>query len=159
VQADEVLLGKVQAAIRNVIETGEGVSATPRAIAKLLEAAGVETTVGGRRVGGAYAENVFRTNLMDSYRRGAQEELAEVSDDFPVWRWAGIRDGRQRASHERFFDKYFPSSVSFEEVRDADGYDGYQDRCDFIPIYVSEWRRLRAAGARIAAGYADPLAA
>lgn len=155
VRADQVVLDKVKQAIQGVIETGQDVSATPRLIAALLRDAGIEQTVGGRRVGGAYVENLFRTNMMESYRAGAQQELAEVADDFPVWRFVGIADGRQRATHAIHNDKFFPSSVTFEEVRDSvkGEFDGYQCRCDFIPIYVSEWKRLQAAGSRIEPGW------
>lgn len=161
---DEVVLGKVQAAISNVLATGATVSAMPRTITTILEAAGIQQTVGGRKVGGAYSEAVFRTNMMESYHAGAQQELEEVADDFPVWRYVAVSgpggqgDGRNRPSHLAKHNQYYPSSVSFTSVRGTAAEDVIQCRCDFIPIYRSEWLELRKAGARIAPGYTDPVA-
>jgi len=159
VDTDAIILGRVQDAIRGVVETGREVSSAPRQILDILESAGIQQTVGGRTVGGAYAENVFRTNMMESYRAGAQQELAEVADDFPVWRYVGIRDGRQRPAHAVHFDQYYPTTTPFNTVRDsvAGKFDGYQCRCDFIPIYHGEWVKLRSEGARIADGHTDPV--
>lgn len=159
VNTDAIVLGRVQSAISDVLATGKSVSAAPRQILSLLQAAGIEQTVGGKRVDGVYAENIFRTNMMEAYRDGAQEELAEVADSFPVWRYVGIADGRQRPAHQVHFDRYYPSTVPFAKVRDsvAGKFDGFQCRCDMIPVYISEWVELRKGGARMAPGYADPV--
>jgi len=151
VNADEVVLDRIKGAIEDVLRTGKDVRATPRAILNLLQEAGITQTEGGKQVSGAYAENVFRTNMMESYRDGAQQELAEVADSFPVWRYVGISDGRQRPAHAAHFDKYYPSSVEFSRVRDsvAGHFDGFQCRCDFIPIFHTEWLALQHAGARV----------
>lgn len=143
---DQVVLEKVQAVIRDSLQRGEDVKTTAKAIDEVLDAAGV----GPRQKG--YAEMVARTNLRGSYVAGAQRELAQVADYFPVWRYVGIRDGRERDSHRVHFGKYFPSSIPFTEVRDSvkGEFDGHNDRCDFVPIPVDEWEELQANGARLA---------
>lgn len=81
----------------------------------LLERAGVSPN------NPAYAETVFRTNMMDAYNEGATAELQDpdVADFFPVWRYVGIADGRERDSHREHFDKYFLNATSFAAVRDS----------------------------------------
>jgi hypothetical protein len=127
---DEVLLTKVQSLIEERLATGVGISTAPAEIDALLELAGVASA------NPQYAEMVFRTNMMDAMTTGAMKELQAVSDTFPLWKYTGIEDGRQRPWHGEHFGKYYDSSVDFADVRDsAKGeYDGYNCRCNFIPI-------------------------
>ena len=139
------LLQRIHGIIRDVLESGKKVSAAPRTIARVLDEAGLTPR------NPDYASMVFRTNMMAAYNRGAAEELKEASDDFPVWKYLGIRDGRQGADHEPHFDRYYPSRVSFEAVR---GDRPFNCRCTFQPIYRDDWKELQAKGARLAEGYA-----
>lgn len=150
VETEETLLEKIQKLIAEKLESGKKIKAAPRQIAALLEEVGVSPR------NPQYAEMVFRTNTRDSYLQGAQQQLHEVADYFPVWRYVGIRDGRQGHDHEPMFDQFYPSTTLFAEVR---GKRVYNCRCDFIPLSAAEWRELRTAGKRIAMGYSDPLAA
>lgn len=140
--ADAVVLERVQAAIAEALATGE-VTGAPAEIDAILDAAGVTHRNPG------YAENVFRTNMMDSYNTGSQLELAEVSDTFPVWQYMNPDDGRSRPHHAKRNGKYYSSSVPFTEVRGTDIEDVAQCRC--IPREVDkwEWAELQAAGATI----------
>lgn len=141
---DGVVLEKVQAALARMLETGE-VSQGPHLIDKLLDQAGITPANPG------YAENVFRTNAMDAYRQGQHEEVQALGDEFPVWRYLGISDGRERPSHAVHFGKYFPASVSFGEVADSvkGKFDRYQCRCDQQFIHKKEWKRLQEQGATL----------
>lgn len=134
---DTVLIGKVQKAISNALETGQG--NTP-AVQEILDAAGVTPK------NSQYADMVFRTNAMDAYNVGAQRELqlADTMETFPVWQYLGIKDGRQGADHEPHFDRYYPSSASFDEVR---GDRPFNCRCTFAPVDKWQWADLQAAGA------------
>ena len=148
---DQMVLEKVKAAITSVLETGNEVRATPRKINRILDEAGVTPK------NPQYAEMVMRTNMKESYNVGADQERMDpdVVETFPVWRYIGIHDGRERDRHRAHFDRYFPADVSFAEVRDsiAGKFDGYNCRCDQVPIDKWEWAKLVAAGARIADGY------
>ena len=151
VNADAALLERVQAAIQGVLDSGNAVKATPRAITDLLHEAGVTETVGGTQVAGEYSSMLTRTNLMNSYNDGSQQELAEVATEFPWWRFVGIADGRQRPSHAAHFDKYYSSDVPFTSVRDSiDGmFSGFNCRCTMIPIYRSDVEKLQAGGVKL----------
>jgi hypothetical protein len=81
------------------------------------------------------------------------EPAAGPDEDMPVWLYAGVPDGRQGADHEAHFGKYFPSSVPFAQVR---GPRWQGCRCRPVRVTRAGWRKLKAAGARIAEGYEDP---
>lgn len=137
---DAVLLERVKGLILGALESGQ--SGTPQAIDDLLRAAGVAPQ------NAQYSSMVFRTNAMDAYNRGAAAELEDplMQEYFPVWQYAGIRDGRQGKDHEPHFDKYYPSSATFEEVR---GDRPYNCRCTFIPTDKFTWADLRAKGVQV----------
>jgi hypothetical protein len=163
---EQTLLEKIQAAIAARLQSGDVTTGT-QAIRALLDEAGVSPR------NPQYAEMVLRTNLMDSYNRGqdAERQDPDVMETFPVWRYMGIRDGRQGADHEPHFDQYFPAAVSFAAVRDSlvvrDGRvvkagegEGrpFNCRCGAQEIDKWEWARLKRGGARIAEGYPDVAA-
>ncbi len=137
---EKILLQSVHEAIARVLETGEKVRETPKLIDIILDDAGVSPS------NPQYAEMIVRTNMMGAYNEGSQEELHEVADDFPVWKYLGIRDGRQGKDHEPHFDKYYPNSVNFADVR---GDRPYNCRCTFTPVYKSAWKRLQAGGVQV----------
>lgn len=142
--ADDVLLGKVQKAIADGLATGA--NAVPD-VQGLLDAAGVSPK------NPQYADMVVRTNAMDSYNTAAVDEMQhpDVRDTFPVWKYLGIADGRQRPSHDVHFNKYFPNSVSFAEIRDSvlGEYDGYNCRCTPSPVDAIEWDELHGKGMQV----------
>lgn len=114
VATEETLLARVKDLIRQGLETGK-VGTKPQQIQDLLDQAGVSPA------NPQYAEMAFRTNMMDAYNAGGTEELQDpdVADTFPVWQYLGIDDERAGEDHKPHFGKYFPSSVSFVEVRDS----------------------------------------
>ncbi len=140
--ADEVLLARIKAAIRTGLEQGKAVGTTARGIGDLLDSAGVST--GNPQ----YAEMVARTNMMDAYNSGATREMQDpaVQEFFPVWRYVGIRDGRQGKDHEPHFDRYYPNTAAFADVR---GPRPYNCRCTAIPIDRYDWAKLQEGGARV----------
>jgi F like protein len=143
VTTDETLLSRIQDIIARALATGEQVRATPKVIDSVLEQAGVAPK------NPQYAEMVMRTNMMSAYSAGSTQEMQDpdVRDSFPVWRYVGIRDGRQGSDHEPHFDKYYPNRLSFEEVR---GDRPWNCRCTSIPVFHKAWKRLQANGATLA---------
>lgn len=141
--AEQVILEKVQDLIQTRLESGEGIGTAPGEIAQVLDAAGVGED------NAQYAEMVFRTNMMDSYNQGAERELAEVSDTFPVWRYANPDDGRSRPAHAARVGRYYSSATPFAKVRGTDIGDVANCRCTFIPIDKYEWAELQQQGAKI----------
>jgi hypothetical protein len=124
VASDQVLLERVKAAI--VDELQGGAAATPN-VQAILDRAGVGTR------NPQYADMVVRTNMMDAYNQGAQDELAtpEMQLAFPAWRYLGILDSRTGDDHRPKIDKYYPSTATFAEVR---GPRVWNCRCSFQPI-------------------------
>lgn len=145
VATDQLLLDRVKQAIQETLEYGT--ASGPQRIQAILDQAGVSQR------NPAYAENVYRTNLKTAYNEGADAERQDpdIAGYIPCWRFVGIRDGRQRMRHEIHFDKFYPNSVTFAVIRDsaAGKFDGFNCRCDQIPIHRVEWERLENAGARI----------
>lgn len=140
---DEALLGKVKGIIQKKLETGAGGTAD---VQDVLDQAGVSSR------NPQYAEMVTRTNVLDSYNQGQTAELQrpEMIDTFPVWAYLGIRDGRQGADHEPKFDKYYPSTAAFADVR---GPRIFNCRCTQSGISKWEWAELQKAGAAAESGW------
>jgi hypothetical protein len=145
------LLDRVKDVIAGVLETGQGAKSAPGLIDRVLDEAGVTPRNPQR------AEMIFRTNAMQAYNAGTHAEMQDpdVADEFPAWRYLGIRDGRQGKDHEPHFDHYYPSSVRFEDVR---GPRVFNCRCTSQPIHRSQWRRLRTQGVDFSS-FAEPKGA
>lgn len=137
---DQVMLDKVKQAIAAEL-AGQIGESTPD-VQAILDAVGVSPR------SPQYAEMVVRTNVMDAYNQGVAAELADpaMQEIFPVWRYEGIRDGRQGEDHEPRFDRYYPSSATFHEVR---GPRVFNCRCGSTPISKYEWADLLRRGERV----------
>lgn len=141
VATEETILRKVQDLIAKRLESGEGVSSAAADIDALLDEVGVSPTNPG------YAEMVFRTNAMDAYNTGAQRQLSESADTFPIWQYSNPDDGRSRPHHADLNGRYFSSQVPFNVIRGTGINDVANCRCVPIPIDKWEWSDLRRAGA------------
>lgn len=150
VATDTTILQRVQGVIADRMQTGVGFSTAAADIQDVLRAAGVDR-------GGAYAEAVFRTNVMDSYNQARTQELRDpdVAAAFPVWEYVNPSDSRSRPEHAARNGKYYPSSATFNEVRGTEAKDTINCRCSFAAVSKYRWNKLKAAGARIADGYPD----
>lgn len=145
VAADQSLLSRVKQVILDQIESGR----RPFAVADIqdeLDAAGV----GGGNP--QYAEMVYRTNMNDAYMQGFSREMQapDMQQEFPAWQYLGIKDGRQGEDHEPHFDRYFPNTATFSEVR---GNRVFNCRCSAAPIHRFEWDRLKQKGERTEGGW------
>jgi hypothetical protein len=140
-RADQVLLDRVKGLIQTGLESGQPGGMAPR-IEHLLDDAGVSPA------NPQYSDMVFRTNMMDAYTPGAQEELQtpDMQELFPAWQYLGIRDGRQGKDHEPHFSLYFSNEVMFGEVR---GERVFNCRCSPRPIDKFEWAKLQDQGKRL----------
>ena len=148
VATDTALLGKVQDLLRDRLATGVGISTAPQEINRILDDVGVGPA------NPQYGEMVFRTNMMDSYNQGFQEELAaSTSGSFPVWQYHAILDDRVRDEHRAHDGNYYPASVPFTTVRDSNGSNPFNCRCTFSPVYVDDWEELQRQGATVATDY------
>lgn len=137
------LTEKMQAAIADRLESGK-VTDGPRAVKAILDDAGCTKS------SPAYANLVWRTNALDSYNQATQDQITAMSGTFPVWRYANPHDNRSRPKHAALDGLYFPSSVLFTRVRGETLDDAANCRCTPIAVSKWAWRRLEAAGARLA---------
>ncbi len=132
---------------------GSTLPAVPDALSAAESVESLLTQAGVSPANPSYASMVVRTNMMSAYNEGAMAEMQDpdVADVFPVWRYVGISDGRQRPSHEVQFDKYFSNDTDFADVRDAvkGSFDGFACRCTFIPTDRWSWAALQASGTEL----------
>jgi hypothetical protein len=96
----------------------------------------------------SYSEMVYRTNVIDAYHTGFDRVMdsKEMQEDFPVWEYIGIRDGRQGEDHEPKFGKFYPSSATFSAVR---GPRVFSCRCNRRMIPAARWRVMESQGHRL----------
>jgi hypothetical protein len=137
-----VLTARVQDAIEEALREHRSTADARKAIDDILDAAGV----GPRR--DDYATMVFRTNANDSYQQAHYEEARspELRGTFPVWRYLGVRDGRQGKDHEPKFDRYYPAEASFADVR---GPRIFNCRCSLEWVDADTWQELEGQGAKV----------
>lgn len=151
VATERSLLERVQAGIAKVMAgqppadpQGRGASPLTGAevVQQALDAAGVTPK------NPQYAEMCFRVNVMDSYNTAFDRELSDpdLQEMFPVWVYRGIDDSRAGDDHRPKFNRYYPASATFEEVR---GPRIFNCRCCREPITAPQWVRLQAAGAKL----------
>ena len=156
---DEVMLARVQGKIAEFIESGMDRQGLVDSIEEIMDAAGVTPANSG------YSEMVARTNFRSIMAEAEQAEMAdpEMQDIFPVWQYLGVEDSRQGADHEVHFNKYWPVSVAFSEVRDsmkvgpkgevvrAGPGEGrpFSCRCDALRLTKWQWAELQAQGAKL----------
>lgn len=146
VATEQTLLDRVKASILDYLGTNwweghpEGSPTGEDVVKHVLDAAGVSPA------NPQYAEMCFRTNVLDSFHTGMDRQLAspQMQDRFPVWQYLGIDDIRAGDDHRPKFDKYYPSSASFAEVR---GDRPYSCRCSKYPLTAEQWAALQSQGA------------
>ena len=136
IAADQTLLQKIQDAIVKELEGGG--DATPDIDAIL-------TNAGLHPGDPQYAEFIARSSVNDALTTGASDELqtAEMREAFPAWQYFSVADERSRPHHAARNGKYYPSAVSFGDVR-GNGIDDVANcRCGFSPVHRSMMDRVR----------------
>ena len=145
---ERTLLNKVQDALTNYLKTdwldpnSADKSHGARVVQQVLDQCGVTPA------NPQYAEMCFRTNVIDSFNTGVTRQIQtpEMLEEFPAWRYLGIQDGREGDDHRPHFDKLYPSSAAFAEVR---GPRVFNCRCTSQPIHKTEIAELIKAGERV----------
>lgn len=151
VATEKSLLERVQAGLAKImagqpIHDDQSRGASPltgtEVVQQALDAAGVSSK------NPQYADMCYRTNVLDSYSTAFDEELADpdLQDVFPAWVYRGIHDDRAGDDHRPKFDRYYPASATFADVR---GERVWNCRCCREPITAAAWARLQAAGAKL----------
>lgn len=143
VVTERTLLQSVQLSITTSIAQGQTLMQATASIQKLLDDAGVTPA------NPQYAEMVYRTNTMDAYNVGAQEELQREAETFPVWRYANAQLDTSRKTHRERHGNYYAASTPFTLVRGESIADAANCTCTMIPIDRWEWEQLQAEGATL----------
>jgi hypothetical protein len=133
------LTQRIQKIIGDAIRENRGAALAQAQVRKALSDAGVSPK------NPQYSDLVFRTNAMDSFQQGAFEEGQKEKDAFPVWQYLGIEDGREGDDHRPKFNRYYPRTASFSEVRGARS---FNCRCGLKWIDKHEWHDLTGRGER-----------
>jgi hypothetical protein len=148
---EESLLGRVKKAILGYLKGAEpSILQGADAVDEILKAAGVA------RDNDPYSQLVFRTNVMDAYTVGMDEQRRDpdVIAEFPAWRWDGIDDYRIRPAHAERNQRYWPAAIPFNVVRGNEAAERIACRCVPTPIDRFTWEKLTKAGARLEVGRA-----
>lgn len=146
VTTDVELLGRVKDAIEKRIAGTASLRPSGKlAVEQILFDAGVSPLRKN------YSDTVFRTSTMSAYTKGMTEQIKDQAEMLPAWEYVGIRDGRQRPSHEVHFGKLYPAHADFAEVRDsvAGKFDSFNCRCVPRPVSKFELKRLQRDGRRV----------
>jgi len=111
--SSNTILKKIQQVILRVLRLGKRVNAAPKKIDQIMEAAGIHQN------NPQYPEMVFRSNMMNAYNTGLEDELAtpDLQEAFPIWQYLGIRDGREGDDHRPQFGLYYPAGAKFRTIR------------------------------------------
>jgi len=130
---NETMLVDVKSVIEQGMETGEsigyGETGTAGKIKSVLDKLGITPK------NPQYCEMVARTNTMDSFNTGTNEELVKVSDTFPAWKYSAItKDNRGRKTHREKNGWHFSASIPFTSVRGTEAKDACNCRCVMIPV-------------------------
>lgn len=142
---EQTILDRLKAVIQGRLETGEDTRGAVREIDALLDEAGLTERNSQR------SEAIFRTSMMESFNRGAEEEGLEVAETFPVYQILNPDDGRSRPHHaarNRKFYRNAPGS-SFSDVRGTDVGEIVNCRCTMRYVDRFEWAELQATGSTI----------
>jgi SPP1 gp7 family putative phage head morphogenesis protein len=136
VASDQTILDKVKAAIAKQLQAGQ--NAVPE-VQQVLDDAGVSAK------NPQYADMVVRTNVLDAYNQGAQDEVAdtEMQERFPAWEYLGVLDDRTGDDHRPKIGKYYPASAPFAAVR---GPRVWNCRCSFAPVSKYLMNGIRVEG-------------
>lgn len=148
---DTALLARVQGIVADRLQSGQGISTAAADIQDVLTQAGVTPR------NPQYAEMVWRTNSMDAYNQARQQAIndPDVAGMFPVWEYVNPVDSRSRPDHAARNGQFYPASASFTSVRGTDAANVVNCRCSFAAVSKFKWRKLKAAGAKIADGFQD----
>jgi hypothetical protein len=130
---NETMLSDVKEAITKGMDTGDSIGYGTEGISgkinKILQQVGITPQ------NPQYAEMVARTNTMDAYNTGTNQELVKVSDTFPAWKYSAItKDNRGRKWHVEKNGMHFAASIPFAAVRGTEAKDVCNCRCVMIPV-------------------------
>jgi SPP1 gp7 family putative phage head morphogenesis protein len=96
------LLNEIQIELERALRDGTDYKEFAKNVRQSIEALGIEGQDPIR------LNTVFRTNLFSSYTIGQLEQVQQVKDRFPMWRYMAILDSRTRPTHRALNGKIFP---------------------------------------------------
>lgn len=140
---NDEMLSRIQNIVVQRLQTGERISAAPEEIETTLAALGAADVPAG------YGETALRTNILDSFNQGLQNEVDQVKSTFPAWKYSAVVDSRSRPWHAERNGRLYSSDVPFNAVRGTSAKDICNCRCVMIPLDRWTVDELLAKGAKI----------
>lgn len=126
---NQELLNAIQGKLEAAIRDGTDYRKFAREVRSLIDSLGVSGDTPFR------LDTIFRTNVFSSYTIGQLEQLDQVKDRFPLWRYLAILDSRTRPLHRELNGKIFP--VGEGPIPPID----FNCRCSMQPLHELEVSR------------------
>lgn len=120
------LLDEVQQQLVNAVESGVRFDDWKAAINEIFDGYGITNLSNG------HAQTVFRTNVFSSYATGLLDQVNDMSDRFPMWRYSAILDSRTRPEHAALNGTIY--NVGEGPLPPID----YNCRCTAIYLHISQ---------------------
>jgi SPP1 gp7 family putative phage head morphogenesis protein len=137
------VLEDIRGEVEKALEKGVSLGTFKRDLSRILAAKGWlarrDEADPGRRLPPWRLETIYRTNMQAAYSTGRYQQMLDVAQDRPYWRYVAVMDGRTRPSHAAqngkvfrfdhpFWDRWYPPN-------------GYNCRCTVVSISAREMQR------------------
>lgn len=137
------ILEDIREEVERALEEGLSLGQFKRDLGRILESKGWLARRGeadpGRRLPPWRLETIYRTNLQSAYSAGRYQQMLDVADARPYWRYVSVMDSRTRPSHAAmhgliyrfdhpFWDQWYPPN-------------GYNCRCTVMTVSAREMAR------------------
>ena len=126
-------LSTVYNALQKSVDTGTSFSDFKRDCAPIFERRGWT----GKRAW--RVDNIFRTNIQTAYNVGRYQQMMEVVDTFPYWRYDGINDARTRPTHLAMHGRVFRADSPVWDTWYPPN--GFRCRCSVTPLTEGQVKR------------------
>lgn len=120
------LLDTVQQKLVDAVESGVTFSDWQSEIDQLFDSYGITP------MSNMHAQTVFRTNIFSSYAIGQLDQVNDMSDRFPMWKYSAIMDARTRPEHAALNGTFY--NVGEGPLPPID----YNCRCTAIYLHSSQ---------------------
>jgi SPP1 gp7 family putative phage head morphogenesis protein len=123
---NQEFLNAIQSKLEEALRTGQSYKDWAAGVREVIDSMGYSGEQPFR------LNTIYRTNLFSSYTMGQMEQVNEVKDRFPYWRYVAILDARTRPEHRALNGQIFPQGEG--PIPPID----YNCRCSMQFIHVDE---------------------
>jgi len=130
--ADEVVTGRILAAITRAVEEGTSLAEFQASANRIMRGAGLS------KAKPSYLETVFRTNVQTAYSVGAWQQFHEpgVAEWIQGYEYVAVMDDRTRETHAMMDSRKFPEdSPVWAKWWPPNG---FNCRCTVLPVFITD---------------------